>query len=56
MVTKIYVIKKDGVSRLFIHRILGCAIRRTTVPQHQSGVLHISIVAFKGELTHYCKQ
>ncbi len=42
--------------RLFICRILGCAIRRTTALKHQSSGLHISIVAFKGELTHYCKQ
>ena len=41
-------IKKDGFCRLFFCRILGCAIRRTTVPKHQSSVSHISTVAFRG--------
>ena len=48
MATIFHELKKDGGSRLFVCRILGCAIRRTTVLKHQSSVLHISIVAFKG--------
>ena len=39
---------KRRLCRLFIYRILGCAIRRTTVLKHQSSGLHISAVAFRG--------